>query len=99
MDDGIEDLAYQEAIRGISEQREALGSLRTRAGILLTASSIVTSFLGSLALRRGEVSLAGWFAMGFFIISMGTALWVLLPWPLRRPKTRAYNSRRKVGGA
>jgi hypothetical protein len=46
----LEQIAFDEAKRGIDEQRGALDGLRSRAGILLAAFSLATSFFGGLAL-------------------------------------------------
>ena len=40
-------VAYDEAVRALSEQQGVIDSLRTRAGILLSAAAITTSFLGA----------------------------------------------------
>jgi hypothetical protein len=47
-------VAYDEAVRALSEQRDAIDSFRTRAGLLLSAAAITTSFLGAQALEGGS---------------------------------------------
>jgi hypothetical protein len=47
-------LVYNEAMRALSEQSSALDGLRTRAGLILTAASIASSFLGGLALQQAR---------------------------------------------
>jgi len=37
-------IAYEEAVRALSQQHEMIDSLRTRAGLLLPAAAITTSF-------------------------------------------------------
>jgi hypothetical protein len=54
-------VAFQESLRGLTEQRARLDNLRTRAGTLLSAAAIVASFLGAEALkdtRRGSMGQA-----------------------------------------
>jgi hypothetical protein len=54
------ELAYQEALRAITQQQAALESLRGRAGVLLAVAAIVTSFLGGFALgQASRARLAG----------------------------------------
>jgi hypothetical protein len=50
----LEHLAYEEAKRAIDRQSDALDGLRSRAGILLAAISLATSFFGGLALQDGN---------------------------------------------
>jgi hypothetical protein len=71
-------VAYEEAVRALSEQRVAIDSLRARAGLLLSAAAITTSFLGAQALGSGESSTFSWLALtgflGLAIISLAI-LW------------------------
>ena len=46
----MEELAYVEAVRAVEEQSQVLANLQARAGTLLAAASLVTSFLGGRAL-------------------------------------------------
>jgi hypothetical protein len=52
----LERLAYEEAKRAIDRQSNALDELRGRAGILLAALSLATSFLSGLALSGEDLS-------------------------------------------
>lgn len=55
-------VAYDEAVRALSGQRAAIDSLRARAGLLLSAAAVTTSFLGAEALNGSGLngfSLAG----------------------------------------
>jgi hypothetical protein len=54
---------YEEARRALDGQERALGAFRTRAGVVLSAAAIVTSFLGGQALG----------ATGFTTLSPGPA--------------------------
>jgi hypothetical protein len=53
--DELARLAFDEAQRALDKQDEALRELRARTGILLAASALVASFLGSRALAEGDV--------------------------------------------
>lgn len=84
-------LAYQEAVRRITEQRSRLDSVRTRAATLLSAASIVTSFLGAEALKDPTskpgvgsaadrtLQCAELIAIGAFVGVCIVCLWILLP--------------------
>jgi hypothetical protein len=56
MADTPEALVYEQALRGIDEQRKRVDDLRGRASTLLAAAAIVTSFLGAEALRDVTVT-------------------------------------------
>jgi hypothetical protein len=76
---GLERLAYELSLDEVQRQERALDELRARTGTLLTASSIVASFLGSTAvLRHGHVLLT---VLGFaaFAVSIAASAYVLLP--------------------
>ena len=49
-------LAYEEAKRGLDDQEQAVVELRPRAGTLIAAAAITTSFFGSQALRHPSTS-------------------------------------------
>ena len=72
-------LAYEEAVRALSEQQATLQSLRTNAGILLSAAAIATSFLGGTALRAGDFTGLSWTAVVLFA-SLAAAIFAIL-WP------------------
>ena len=50
-------LAYEEARRALDEQERALAELRSRAGVVLGAAAVTTSFFGSRALHAGSIYL------------------------------------------
>jgi len=56
-------IAYDEAVRALSQQQSTIDSLRTRAGLLLSAAAITTSFLGAQALNDGDPSAVSWLAL------------------------------------
>jgi hypothetical protein len=53
-------VVYDEAVRALSEQQAAIESVRSRAGLLLSAAAVTTSFLGAQALQgRNAASARG----------------------------------------
>jgi hypothetical protein len=93
MSDTVSSLAYEEARSSVSSQISTLDGLRARAGTLLAAASLVTSFLGGQALTkpalehglvvRGEIGAEGWVAIGFFILVAMLTLGILWPYQWR----------------
>ncbi len=73
-------LAYDEALRAISQQEATLNDLRSRAGLVLAALSVVTSFLGGTALAGGGGLEAMEIVATVCFVGAGTAL-VWLLWP------------------
>ena len=74
-------IAYDEAVRALSQQQSTIESLRTRAGLLLSAAAITTSFLGAQALNDGGPGLPTWLALSSFMGLSIAALAIL--WPHR----------------
>ena len=74
-------LAYEESVRALTQQAGVVDALRTRTGILLTAISISSTFLGAQAIDQAGFSTATWFALGFFGGAGALALAVLWPRP------------------
>ncbi len=74
-------VAYDEAVRALSEQQAVIDSFRTRAGLLLSAAAITTSFLGAQALKGGDSNFATWLAMIGFVGVAAVSLTIL--WPRR----------------
>jgi MFS family permease len=86
--DSTESLIYAEALRLISGQRDDRDALRARAGTLLSAASLVTAFLGGLALSHfrdthphGALTSLAWSALAAFIVVVVLVVVILLPWP------------------
>lgn len=79
--DSLYEVAYNEAVRALSEQQGAIESFRTRAGLLLSATAITTSFLGAQALDGGDSNITVWLAMTGFIGVAVVSLAIL--WPRR----------------
>jgi hypothetical protein len=73
------ELAYEEARRALDGQERALGAFRTRAGVVLSAAAIVTSFLGGEALSASGFDTLSWVAIGAFAV-VGLAT-VCVLWP------------------
>jgi hypothetical protein len=72
-------VAYDEAVRALSEQRNAIDNLRARAGLLFSAAAITTSFLGAQALRDGGSTLVSWLALLVFAAVAAASLAMLWP--------------------
>jgi hypothetical protein len=51
----LEEITYDLALRALADQEGALRDLRARAGTLLTAASLVASFLGGQAIARAQL--------------------------------------------
>ncbi|MGN6188382.1 MAG: hypothetical protein ACTHOE_05750 [Conexibacter sp.] len=72
-------LALDEARRALDEQERAVAQLSTRAGLLISAAAIVTSFLGGPVLARDALDVAGWIAIAAFVGLTIAALTILRP--------------------
>ena len=77
--DQLYKVAYEEAVRALSEQRVAIDSFHTRAGLLFSAAAITTSFLGADALGGGNLTIASWLALLCFVVVAVASLAVLWP--------------------
>jgi hypothetical protein len=77
----LELLAYQVAVRDLDRQEAVLNELRARAGTVLTASSIVASFLGSQAIQQAGFGVTTWLALVAFVTSVVLCVWILTPRP------------------
>jgi hypothetical protein len=83
-------VAYDEAVRALSEQQAAIESFRGRAGLLLSAAAVTTSFLGAQAMQRRSAGFCSWLALLSFIAVAAASLAIL--WP--RSWESTANSRR-----
>jgi len=92
--DALYKIAYEEAVRALSEQQAAIESVRTRAGLLLSAAAVTTSFLGAQALQSGSSTFFSWLALLAFVAVAATSLAIL--WPRRWEFTA--NSREVIEG-
>jgi hypothetical protein len=90
--DSIEQIAYELSVHTLGEQERSVSGLRTRAGTVLAAASIASSFLGSRATTKlpdwsilgvhvGHGSLDVWsfLAVIAFLLTGGASVWILLP--------------------
>lgn len=86
------ELTYEASVRAIEDQANVLESVRARAGTMLAASALVTSFLGSQALSRATneqpneslraLTFTG-AAIASLIVTALLTLAVLLPYRMR----------------
>jgi len=73
-------LAFSESVRDLEHQERSVDELRSRAGTLLAASSIATSFLAAAALPKDKPwDWPVWVALAAFAIGIGLCIWVLWP--------------------
>lgn len=77
--DQLYKVAYDEAVRALSEQRAAIESVRARAGLLLSAAAVTTSFLGAQALQEGSAGFCTWLALLSFVAMASASLAILWP--------------------
>lgn len=77
---GSYELAFDEGGRALDAQERAVNELRSRAGILIAAAAITTSFFGSRAVTGGAMSTPAWCATVAFALVACTVLAVLWPW-------------------
>lgn len=75
----LEQEAHRIAVQALGQQEQALTELRARTGTLLTAASLIASFLGGQALAREGLSLCIVLALVAFGISVVLCIYVLLP--------------------
>lgn len=80
-DKQIYKLAVQEAMRSLSQQQATLESLRGRAGVLLSAAMISTSFFGAQTITSRLTGFWPIVASGLFVVVGVCAIAIL--WPRR----------------
>jgi hypothetical protein len=93
MADSTYALAYEEALRGVVQQQAVLADVRGRAGTMLGAASISTSFLGGIALQDQELTALSWLAIGAFVAVGLLTISILLP---RRGWTFRMSARKLI---
>lgn len=76
---GAYELAYKAGLDAVAQQERSLDSLRARAGTLISAIAIATSFLGGAALDKGGMSGRAITATVLFLLSIVSCLVVLWP--------------------
>jgi hypothetical protein len=79
-------VVYEAAVRAASGQASVLDGLRARAGTVLAAAALVSSFLGGQALRNSQhlraLSFVG-LALASFVVSALLALVIFWPFDFR----------------
>jgi len=75
----LETEAYRLATDALRQQDRDLGDLRARTGTLLTAASLIATFLGGQALARDGLSLWIVLALAAFAFAIALCIYVLLP--------------------
>lgn len=75
----LAELAYRSSAQALVQQEAALNELRSRTGTLLAANAVTASFLGAVALKGGRLDAAAGLAVICFVVSLGAALFILLP--------------------
>lgn len=75
----LEQTTYELAIRALAQQEQALTEIRSRTGTLLTASSLIASFLGAQAIARSGLNAWIVLALIAFGVSVVLSIYVLLP--------------------
>jgi hypothetical protein len=78
--DALYKVAYEEAVRALSDQRLEIDSVHSRTGLLLSVAAVATSFLGAQALEGGSLSPMSWLALAGFIATALVSLAILLPY-------------------
>jgi hypothetical protein len=79
MADTLERLAYSLALRALTQQERVLEELRARTGALLTATTVVTSFLGARALDQGGNRALSVVGIVLALVSIVLSVYVLAP--------------------
>jgi hypothetical protein len=89
----LREFGFDEALRNITDQAGVLEALRGRAGTALAAASLVTGFLGGLALAsptlasgvvsRPPIGVWGWLAISSFCAVGLMSLVILFPYRWR----------------
>jgi hypothetical protein len=75
----LERATYELALRALAQQEQALTEIRARTGTLLTASSLIASFLGAQAIARNGLNVWIVLALLAFGVSVVLSIYVLLP--------------------
>jgi hypothetical protein len=84
-------LVYEEATGALAQQERTLEGLRSRAGTLISATAISTSFLGGLAVSEKGLGYGAWVALAAFAGIILLALASILPLWLWSFETSAAN--------
>jgi hypothetical protein len=77
--DSLYKVAYDEAVRALSEQQKLIESFHARAGLLFSAAAVTTSFLGAQPLRGVKPPLLVWLACLCFLGASAACIAILWP--------------------
>ena len=77
---GTYKLAFDEGGRALDAQERAVNELRSRAGVLVAAAAIATSFFGTRVATAGSLAVAAWCAITAFALVAASVLAILWPW-------------------
>jgi hypothetical protein len=72
-------VAYDEAVRALSEQQAVIESFRNRAGLIFSAAAVTASLLGPRALHGEGWDAAIWLAMFCFLGVAAASLGIFWP--------------------
>jgi hypothetical protein len=75
----LQQLAYENSSQALREQEGALSDLRARTGTLLTAASLVASFLGGRAIDLEGLSALNIFGGLFYLATIAISVYLLAP--------------------
>lgn len=79
VDPAAYELAFSEARRALEDQERVVNELRTRAGVLIAAAAMSTSFFGGAAIADRTLGVTGWIGVLSFVLLGGTVVSVLWP--------------------
>jgi hypothetical protein len=79
MAESVYEIAYQEAIRAITEQRAGVESLRDRSLTMFAIAISSNAFLGGVALKDSKPHGMAWGALGLLVVLGVLALLILSP--------------------
>lgn len=77
----LQQLAYENSAEALRGQERLLGDLRTRTGTLLTAASLVASFLGARAIDLEGLSALNVVGGLFYLATIAISVYILAPTP------------------
>jgi hypothetical protein len=75
----LEAITYDLALRALADQESALKDLRARTGTVLTAASLIASFLGGQAIARVQLTVLVVLGLVAFASCIALCIYVLLP--------------------
>jgi hypothetical protein len=94
-DERIE-LIFEESRRKLDQQEKVLDNLRARAGVLLSAAAIASSFLGVAALGDGDKCAWSWLAIAALLAVGWWSIKGVL-WPRQEAWTFSHDIRKLEG--